>query len=327
MNGIYVLKLENEKYYIGQSKNIEKRIKEHFSGNGSIWTQKYNPIDVLEKFNSNNNYDEDNYTKKYMIKYGIDNVRGGSYTSFNISDEIKKFLQKEFNTINNSCFTCGKTGHFSNECNEITDKFVCQYCLKIFETKKGTIYHENFFCKKKYNNEEYINKEKEHIINKQETEDINNNEEIITQEIKNQEFYIMIGDKYIRPILLDPYAFLPLEKDGILFMKNILNLPSYTSFPLELSNNKYIWKLNAYDHETYTISTLYNNKTLYWQNNMSFLGFNRLQLVDIEEIGHWERFFIKKQGRGITFKSYSNNLYISKELYCNKNEGEYFIFN
>ena len=38
---VYVLKLENDKYYVGESTNVEKRIWAHKNDNGSAWTKKH----------------------------------------------------------------------------------------------------------------------------------------------------------------------------------------------------------------------------------------------------------------------------------------------
>lgn len=45
---IYVLKLTNNKYYIGKTLNPDFRLYSHFDSNGSIWTTKYKPISVIE---------------------------------------------------------------------------------------------------------------------------------------------------------------------------------------------------------------------------------------------------------------------------------------
>ena len=49
---IYILKLENEKYYIGKTDDPNTRIKLHFDGNGSAWTKKYKPIKIIDQFHN-----------------------------------------------------------------------------------------------------------------------------------------------------------------------------------------------------------------------------------------------------------------------------------
>ena len=47
-NYVYVLELEDERYYIGRTSNFFQRMNEHFGGNGSIYTKKYKPIKIKE---------------------------------------------------------------------------------------------------------------------------------------------------------------------------------------------------------------------------------------------------------------------------------------
>ena len=89
---------------------------QHFTTGGSKWTQLYPPIKLLTSFPACSFFDEDKYTKEYMCKYGIDNVRGGSYTSVNLTREQKKLLQKEIWAANNKCLKCGQAGHFYKRC-------------------------------------------------------------------------------------------------------------------------------------------------------------------------------------------------------------------
>jgi hypothetical protein len=112
---IYTLQLNQGKYYVGKTSNPNFRIKSHFNSEGSEWTKIYKPEKLLELIKGDD-YDEDKYTKIYMDKYGIDNVRGGSYTSIILDKETKKLLEKNSNSTNNRCFKCGKEGHFATNC-------------------------------------------------------------------------------------------------------------------------------------------------------------------------------------------------------------------
>lgn len=165
---IYVLKLQNGKYYVGKTSNPKFRIENHFNSNGSEWTKKYKPITLLELIPNCDDYDEDKYTKMYMDKYGIDNVRGGSYTLLHLDTSTKKHLEKISNSTNNRCFKCGKSGHFAKDCKDCKDCkeqdynssneseenviWCCEYCDKEFEDEEKCEYQERYCKKKNYSN-------------------------------------------------------------------------------------------------------------------------------------------------------------------------------
>jgi cellular nucleic acid-binding protein len=113
---IYALKLEQNKYYIGKTNIPHFRIENHFNSNGSEWTKMYKPLSILEIKPNCDDYDEDKITRQYMDKYGIDNVRGGSFVSIMLNKPTIDILQQMSNGTNNKCFTCGGNGHFSKDC-------------------------------------------------------------------------------------------------------------------------------------------------------------------------------------------------------------------
>jgi hypothetical protein len=73
---IYVLKLIEERYYIGRSQNILQRIDQHFNGGGSLYTKKYKPLKIVEIVEEKTNEDERNKTIEYAEKYTWEKVRG-----------------------------------------------------------------------------------------------------------------------------------------------------------------------------------------------------------------------------------------------------------
>src|SRR5665647_3303932 len=97
MISIYILKLEDSKYYVGRTTNIDIRMTNHFANDGSYWTQKYKPIKIKMVYENCSKYDEDKYTLLMMEKYGISNVRGGSFTRFKLSYEELLIINKMIN--------------------------------------------------------------------------------------------------------------------------------------------------------------------------------------------------------------------------------------
>jgi len=115
MSLLYVLKLESNKFYIGKTNNIKKRFTEHFNGINCSYTTIYKPLQVLE---THKYYDfgEDMLTLKYMKRYGINNVRGGSYSSPNLPEEEIRLINKMIKTSNDRCYICNDKGHYANAC-------------------------------------------------------------------------------------------------------------------------------------------------------------------------------------------------------------------
>lgn len=85
---LYVLKLEQEKYYVGvTSKTPEERFAEHKNGfYAAEWTKIYKPVKIEQAkdlgfttYAIAEEY-ENKVTRVYIKKYGLNNVRGGNLT-------------------------------------------------------------------------------------------------------------------------------------------------------------------------------------------------------------------------------------------------------
>lgn len=119
MEKIYVLQLKEGKWYVGKSANPDERFKQHIAGTGPEWTQLYEPICILSTIPCDENkYKEDNTTFDCMRKYGIQNVRGGSFTAVNLDDYTVRLIQKQIDSGHDQCFSCHKEKHLAKKCAE-----------------------------------------------------------------------------------------------------------------------------------------------------------------------------------------------------------------
>ena len=119
---IYILKLEQNKYYIGKTDNIDKRILQHKNSSGSAWTKKYKYISTENIILNVSPFDEDKYTLEYMEKYGIDNVRGGQYCKVILDDIDLYTINKTILYKDDCCYRCGQKGHFIKDCYNISEE-------------------------------------------------------------------------------------------------------------------------------------------------------------------------------------------------------------
>jgi predicted GIY-YIG superfamily endonuclease len=113
---IYVLSLEDNRFYIGKSDNVNERYQKHLNGTGSAWTKKYKPIAIERIISNASPFDEDRYTKEYMSIYGISRVRGGSYVEVNLTNIQIEILEREIRLATDKCLKCGQSGHFIKNC-------------------------------------------------------------------------------------------------------------------------------------------------------------------------------------------------------------------
>ena len=99
---IYVLRLIDERYYVGRTSNFMQRMNEHFNGMGSEYTKKYKPIKIIEVNEEINITDERDKTLEYMKMYGYEKVRGYAWCreilkkSPKIGKNKKSILEKKY---------------------------------------------------------------------------------------------------------------------------------------------------------------------------------------------------------------------------------------
>ena len=134
MVNIYVLELQGNKYYVGKTNHTFQRFNQHKSGSGAKWTQKHKVKDLFAFHKDMKDTDENKITIQMMKRYGVRNVRGGSWTKVNMTEAEIKRLEKRINARGKrrtkssstkkttkakkriSCTRCGRTSHTVDKC-------------------------------------------------------------------------------------------------------------------------------------------------------------------------------------------------------------------
>ena len=113
---IYVLRLERSKFWVGYTNDPVQRLKQ-FSGLNE-WILTYKPESIY-KIIPARKYRLDTEVKEMMVEFGIENVRGGSWSESILLNTVIKTLRSElFGDSDIICFMCRKVGHYVQDCPE-----------------------------------------------------------------------------------------------------------------------------------------------------------------------------------------------------------------
>lgn len=125
MGFVYVLELKGDKYYVGRTIDIERRIGQHFLGNGSVWTRLNKPISVISYETEKDDWFENFKTLQMMRLHGIDKVRGGSWCMTELEELTKIKLESDISKIDdNKTYLENKERILKNESEETIEYYI-----------------------------------------------------------------------------------------------------------------------------------------------------------------------------------------------------------
>jgi predicted GIY-YIG superfamily endonuclease len=106
-SGIYILECEEDKFYVGQSKDMMRRMIQHRFYREVKWLKKFPPTKIFLLFCCDVrtlNYWEKQYVRAMVWKKGISNCRGGPWTRTDLcmgkdQKELEEFYIKNYSSV------------------------------------------------------------------------------------------------------------------------------------------------------------------------------------------------------------------------------------
>ena len=150
---VYVLKLQDGKFYIGISKDFKKRVKQHKDGKGAEFTKLYKPLSVVEtrytqlSSKIKAEHIENIVTIQWMMLKGIENVRGGDFCICDLDELLDHMGESLVDGIQNNRNMPKKKAY--NKATELYNKtsFKSQRDKEISNRELGkNKYNRNAFC-------------------------------------------------------------------------------------------------------------------------------------------------------------------------------------
>lgn len=138
-NSIYILELGHGKVYVGRSKCVPRRVKQHLNGEGPLFTRLHPPTGIRlprlgrvsgqrkkepsrdvqktkARMTGSGEAAERDETLRYMYLRGVDNVRGWKYTMPVLTDGERREITENIRELFDLCRRCGHPGHFISQC-------------------------------------------------------------------------------------------------------------------------------------------------------------------------------------------------------------------
>lgn len=134
MSRIYVMRLEDDKYYVGETSNIDS-LRRNPQKIRSNWAGLHVPIEVLADYPKT--LCKNSIVRYYMLQYGIENVRGGFYSSNEITEEQLMTLSTYFAELNESM----SIEEFDRACKSISRRLQDEYVSNVFSRNNRRRHH------------------------------------------------------------------------------------------------------------------------------------------------------------------------------------------
>ena len=92
---VYVLELAEGRFYVGHTTDLYRRICQHFSGTGAVFTKTFKPLKVLSVTEGSVALEKATFAAT-AATHGFDNVRGAGYTKVQMKAPTWYLQAKDF---------------------------------------------------------------------------------------------------------------------------------------------------------------------------------------------------------------------------------------